>query len=150
MDRRCIPFKIEHARYIIEQEHKRDQEEWIEKPEFEQWAEAWKDHLWAYTVTVDGIPVACAGVALQEWHKAEAWAIFSSDFKAHKLFIYRFIKAGITESFREHKLVRLQSTIDPQFPENIKWIETLGFEYEGRLRNYGPQGQDYLMYSRIK
>lgn len=149
MVRLCIPFEIEHAKSIIKGEHKRDQENWVEPTIVEQWAQAWSGKLWAYTITADGIPVCCAGLALQEWHKAEAWALFSSEFKKHKLFIYRFVKAGLDASFHENKLVRVQATIDPQYPENVKWIEKLGFEYEGRLRRFGSEGQDMLMYARL-
>ena len=141
---------MKHLKYIIESEKKRDLESWVDTSVVDQWIKAWEGRLWAYSVLVDGIPVACAGVALQEWNKAEAWAVFSSDFKKHKLFIYRHIKAGLTASFHENKLKRVQATIDPQYPENIVWIEKLGFQYEGRLRNYGPQNQDYLMYARTQ
>jgi len=150
MDRLCVPFEFDHAKYIIMKEHKRDQEEWIEPPIVDQWSKAWAGKLWAFTLLVDGEPTACAGIALQEWNKAEVWAIFSSTFKQHKLFIYRFIKKGIAAAFHGHKLVRIQATIDPRYPENRPWIEHLGFEYEGALGKYGNEGQDMLMYARFK
>lgn len=150
MVRICVPFKIEHAKYIVEKENKRDQEAWVEPPIVDNWCKQWEGKLWAYTVLVDGEPVACGGLALMEWQKAEAWAVFSSDFKKHILFIYKIIKLGLKASFHELNLRRIQTTIDPQYPENITWIEKLGFEYEGRLRKYGNAGQDMLIYSRLQ
>lgn len=149
MDRLIVPFELDHVRCIIKNEHKRDQETWIEPPIIDQWAKAWENKLWAFTLLVNNEPIACAGIALQEWSKAEAWAIFSSEFRNYKFIIYKFIKKGLAAAFHEHKLVRIQATIDPRYPENVPWIEKLGFEYEGRLRKWGPEGQDFLMYSRL-
>lgn len=149
MDRKIVPFEGKHVKYIIGSEHKRDQEDWVQPPIIDQWLKAWEGKLWAFTAMIDGIPIACGGISLQEWNKAEVWAVFSSSFKQHKLFIYRFIKTAIVEGIKKFNIIRLQATIDPQYPENIKWIESLRFEYEGILRKYGPQNQDYWMYSRL-
>lgn len=139
---------MEHAK-IITGENSRNQESWVEPSIIERWAKAWAGKNWAYTLIVDGVPVVCAGILLQDWNNGEAWALFSSSYKQHKLYLYRMIKAALRAAFHENGLVRIQATIDTQYPENVKWIESLGFEYEGRLRKFGMQGQDYLMYSRL-
>jgi RimJ/RimL family protein N-acetyltransferase len=106
--------------------------------------------IWAYTLMVDDVPVACIGLVLQEWGKAEAWALFSNSFRDHILTIYRLIKVGLKMAFHEKNLRRIQATIDPSYPETVKWMESLGFECEGRLKNYGPgeNHPDHLMYAR--
>lgn len=145
----CVPFKPEHARYIIEHNARR-QEDWLDKSVADQWVEQWGDKVWAYTVLVDGEPIACAGIALQEWSRGEAWALFSEKFYQHKLFIYKLIKKALPAAFHECKLRRIQAIIDTDYPENKKWIEKLGFEYEGRMKQWGPNGQDFLIYARLK
>ncbi len=147
MDKQWVEFEIEHARQIIEK-NGRLQERWA-KPDFvDTWAKAWQGKLQAYTLMVDGVPVASIGLALQEWNKAEAWALFSADFAKYTLTIYRMIKAGLNYALLNMNLVRIQATIDPGFPETVRWIESLGFKYEGTLRKYGPEHQPYLMYAR--
>ncbi len=148
MDSHWEEFKIEHARAIIA-ENVREQEKWASLDFTDKWFKAWDGKLRAYTLIVDGVPIACVGLALQEWGKAEAWTLLSASFKDHKLTIYRMIKAGLAMVLGKD-LVRVQATIDPSYPDTVRWIESLGFEYEGRLKKFGPPPMhgDFLMYAR--
>jgi len=148
MDKHWVDFEVEHARHIIKNKV-RPQESWAE-PEFvDKWYAAWRGKLLAKTLLVDGLPVACVGLALQEWNKAEAWALFSTSFKDHILTIYRMVTSGIDYAFKNHGLVRIQTTIDPGWSGTVRWIESLGFEQEGSMKNFGPMRETYLMYARV-
>ena len=147
MDEYWTEFEAGHARQIIES-NGRPQEAWCDANFSDRWCKSLEDRIWAYTLMVNGIPVACVGLVLQDWGKAEAWTLFSNSFQNHVLTIYRLIKTGLKMAFHEKNLSRIQATIDPSYPATVKWIESLGFEYEGRLRKYGPLGQDFLMYAR--
>ena len=46
-------------------------------------------------------------------------------------------------------LRRIQTTVSCESPEAIRWAEFLGFEPEGRLRCYHPDGSDALMMARL-
>lgn len=48
------------------------------------------------------------------------------------------------------KARRTQVTIRKGFPFLLKWIEMLGFEREGLMRKFGPEGDDYYLYARVK
>jgi hypothetical protein len=144
MDKYWTEFDISHARYIIIH-NGRLQESWADALFVDKWYSVWRGKLKALTLIVNGNPVACIGIAVQEWNKAEAWALFAEGFEKYKLSIYRKIKESIIEAFKQN-IIRIQATIDPI---NMRWIESLGFEYEGRLRKFGPSGEDYLMYSKI-
>lgn len=146
MDKQWIDFKPEHARDILSG-RVRDQEAWCDADSSDDWCASLAGRIWAYTLIVDGAPVACVGLVLQPWDKAEAWALLSNAYKSHKLEIYRFIREKLAMAFGQG-IVRVQATIDPSYPANIKWIESLGFECEGRLKKYGPHREDYLLYSR--
>lgn len=144
MVRDWVDFDIEHARYIVEKVG-RSQERWADSNFVDHWYRTWKGRLRACTLLVDGKPMACLGFSMQEWNKAEAWALFAEGFEKHKLAIYRMVKAGLKLAMQQ-KVVRIQTTIDPS---NKRWIESLGFEYEGLLRKYGPLNEDYLLYSMV-
>jgi hypothetical protein len=45
---------------------------------------------------------------------------------------------------------RTQVTIRAGYPFLIKWIELLGFQREGLMRKFGPEGDDYYLYARVK
>ena len=141
-----VDFEAEHARKIVAM-NSRDQERYINVQFVDLWFENWKGKLRAVTLLSDNEPIACLGISFQEWGKAEAWALLSNSFKDYKLSIYKMAKAGLGMISTEYH--RIQATVDPGYPETIRWIEALGFEYEGRLRKYGPDKQDYLMYSRV-
>ena len=145
MDKYWADFEVGHARTIIET-NGRMQERWADPAFVDKWYAAWKGKILAKTLMVDGVPVACIGLALQEWNKAEAWALFSASFKEHILTIYRMVVAGIDYALKNYGIVRIQTTIDPNWPGTVRWIESLGFEYEGTLKKFGPYHEDYLMY----
>ena len=147
MDSFWADFDVEHARLIIEN-NRRPQEGWAETTFIDKWYRAWQGKILAKTLMVDDVPIACVGLALQEWNKAEAWALFSTSFQDHILTIYRMVTAGIDYAFKNHGLVRIQTTIDPNWPGTVRWIESLGFKYEGTMRKFGPHHEDYLMYAR--
>ena len=49
----------------------------------------------------------------------------------------------------DHNLKRVSATINPDFPKAIKFAEKLGFKKEGVMRNFGPLGEDYLIYVKV-
>jgi hypothetical protein len=44
---------------------------------------------------------------------------------------------------------RIEATVDVGFTEGERWMTLLGFEYEGLMRAYRPDGQDMLMFARV-
>ncbi|MDD2657194.1 MAG: hypothetical protein PHD04_00850 [Candidatus Pacebacteria bacterium] len=148
MVKQWVDFEASHARYIIEH-GARQQECWSNGDLSDEWCKSWGDKLIAYTLMVDGCPVACGGLVLQGWGRSEAWVLLSKSFKPYKVAIHRMVKTGLENAFLTKIVSRIQATIDAGCPEHIEWIEALGFEFEGRLRRFGPFGQDYLMYSLI-
>ena len=47
------------------------------------------------------------------------------------------------------EMKRLQITVCSRNIPAYKWAKVCYFEDEGILRNYGPQGDDYYMMSRV-
>ena len=53
-------------------------------------------------------------------------------------------------SFELPETTRIESIIPTSIPKGKSWIERLGFTYEGTMRAYGKDGEDYLRYSLLK
>ena len=53
-------------------------------------------------------------------------------------------------SFELPEMTRIESIIPTSIPKGKSWIERLGFTYEGTMRAYGKDGEDYLRYSLLK
>lgn len=44
---------------------------------------------------------------------------------------------------------RIEATVEKGFLPGCRWLDLLGFEFEGVMRKYGPDGKDHLRYARI-
>ena len=96
---------------------------------------------------IDGDRVlGCAGLIPYWEGRAEAWALLAKDIKGQFIHIHlaavRFLDAC---GFR-----RVEAHVDADFGCAKKWIEMLGFEFEGPLKAYTPDGRDCLRYARVR
>ena len=100
-----------------------------------------------WTVRYADEVVFCAGIQRIMAEVGEAWLIFSETGReyiaaaktAKKLLL------GAIPLFR-----RIQATADPAAGRDVRFLEYMGFIYEGTLRGYGPAGQDMRMYSILR
>jgi len=102
----------------------------------------------AYTGFVDGKVAGFAGVILMWPGVGEGWILGSDLFSDNKLWFVRNVKSYMTKIMNTHQMHRLQTTVMHGQNNLIRLVEFLGMEFEGRLKSYGPHGEDYLMYAR--
>ena len=103
-----------------------------------------------YTGLVDGKVAGFAGV-MQMWPGVgEGWILGSDLFASNKLWFVRNVKRYLEKIMNTHQMHRVQTTVTHGHTELIRLVEFLGMKFEGRLKNYGPNGEDYLMYGRVK
>jgi L-amino acid N-acyltransferase YncA len=67
----------------------------------------------------------------------------------HPLAISRRIKIEIDRIAARLDLHRVQADVWEEAPISIKFVEWVGFEYEGRMPKYTPDGDTYLRYARV-
>jgi hypothetical protein len=97
-----------------------------------------------------GSPLAVITGAVIFQGTYEVSALIGANARKYPIQFFRHVKGRI-EHFEElHNLRRTQTLIRKGYPFLIKWIELLGFEQEGLLRKFGPEGDDYYMYARVK
>ena len=146
---KILPYEPIHAYQILE-EGVRNHDLWLSGfKDFELLAEGWKKGGPSYTMTVDGEIAVCAGLVLLGWNRAEAWTLLSSVFTKHYRTCFREIKKRLSLLIEESFIRRVQATAVPHYEEGIRFLEHLGFEQEGLLRKYGPNGEDLIMFGRI-
>lgn len=96
--------------------------------------------------------VAVAGVMLRWEGVGLFWLILTDTCKKEGCFgilAISAIKTKCEELIEKNKLWRAEATIRPDFPEAIKMVEFLGFEYEGTMKKYFPDKSDAFLYSHI-
>ena len=100
----------------------------------------------AKTIEHDGLILGLAGLVPQWENRAIVWAMLSADIGKHFAAFHKHVEAFLQNApFR-----RIEATVDVGFEQGTRWMQLLGFEVEGYLKAYRPDGGDMLLYSRIK
>lgn len=96
---------------------------------------------------VEGDTVLGIGGLSPQWdNRAVAWMLIGCDLKQHFIPLHRAVsKMLIRSPFR-----RVEATVDVGFRQGHRWMKMLGFEPEGYLRAYLPDGGDQIMYARVR
>lgn len=100
----------------------------------------------AWTGEVDGQVMAMAGVIPQWSNRAIAWAMLSKHSGPHFIEIHRAVRKFLIHC----PFIRVEAQVDVGFPEANRWMNMLGFELEGYMRAYRPDGADMLLYARVR
>lgn len=104
-----------------------------------------------WTVWKDAQPICVAGL-VPIWHgRAEAWTCISRAVGRHEmLWLHKHVLAYLHDAQREERFRRIEAWTLNRFREGHRWLNMLGFEPEAVLRSYTPQGDDVMMYARIR
>ena len=89
--------------------------------------------------------VACAGIVTQFAGVGTLWGVLADDSRGHFLAIHRTALRVLGMA----RLRRLEASSEVDFPQGCRWLELLGFQSEGVMRSYGPDGKDHHRYARI-
>lgn len=100
----------------------------------------------AWTMENDGVVIGCAGIIPQWGNRAMVWAMISRHAGGRMTEIHRAVKRFLESSTYR----RIEATVDLGFPEGVKWLKMLGFEYEGLMRSYRPDGADMMLFARVR
>ena len=110
------------------------------------------DYRNSYTALWNRKIVGVGGISIMWSGVGELWLILSKDSKRdgmNGVIALDAIGKKVNEIIRENKIVRAQATVRIDFPKGIQMLEALGFEREGLLRRYTPDGCSVYRYSRI-
>lgn len=99
-----------------------------------------------FTAIEDNYVFGCAGVVKQWDNRAIAWALLSEYAGVQFIRIHRAVKRFLeTTDFK-----RVEAFVDAEFEAGHRWITMLGFEREGYMKSFSPNGNDAVLYARIK
>lgn len=100
----------------------------------------------AYTAIADGRVIACAG-CLQMWEeRAFLWSLISEEAGPHMRALVRAAEGYL----RVAPWRRIEAAVASDFRQGQRLIRLLGFEFEGRMRAFSPDGADHDLYARVK
>ncbi len=81
---------------------------------------------------------------------AEAWLAAAPLARRYPLALTQAAARFLDRAVARHRLRRLQAAVLAGHPTAHRWIGLLGFEKEAVLRRFGPAGQDFVLYARIR
>ena len=97
-----------------------------------------------------GKVIGVGGINLFWEGVGEAWVLLSKDIESCRFGTYRMIRRMFKSLTKEYGLQRLQATVRSGWWDAIKMVEKLGFQREGLMKHYCPNGDDVIMYSITK
>ncbi len=96
----------------------------------------------------NGAPVAIGGVIMLAAKRGRAWFITGKAGRERPIPLFRWAKRVIEGVARGRGLRRIDCEIKASNKTHIHFSVRLGFEIEGKMKNYGPDGSDYLLMAR--
>ncbi len=104
----------------------------------------------AFSGLVDGKLIGCGGI-INIWPGlAEAWLALTPFAKAHVSFLYRQSLRFLPWARSTYTLRRIQTTVQADWVEALRFIERLGFVRVALLEQYGPNGEAHFLYEMVK
>ena len=100
----------------------------------------------AFTMEHSGAVVAIGGLCPQWTGRAILWGLLSKHSGAHFPAIHREVHRKLIRC----KITRIEATCDVGFKQGHRWLKMLGFNVEGHMAAYRPDGGDQILYSRVR
>ena len=100
----------------------------------------------AWTAEHENRILAIAGVEPQWENRAIAFALIAESAGEH----FRAIHSAVADFLFRAPFRRIEATVDVGFEQGHRWIKMLGFELEGYMKAYRPDGADMFLYARVR
>ncbi len=138
---RIVPFRAAHLECLVLQEAQRGMTSYL-SPDYGRVLEQAGQ---AFTAVKDGLVLGCAGIEVVWGNRGVAWSLLGPITPFELLGIHRHVMAFLESG----QLRRIEMTVDAGHIAGQRWASMLGFQFEGTLRAYTPDGRDCHLYARI-
>ena len=102
-----------------------------------------------YTGIEDDKILACGGVHKMWEGVGEAWLIVGKEGYDKPRTVGKYTSYIFQHILEEHGLFRIQASVSAIDERANRYAQWLGFEKEGIMRKYAPDGSDYIRYARV-
>jgi len=100
----------------------------------------------AFTALQADRVLGCAGLVPQWEGRAIVWALLAADIGRGMVVVHRAVDRFL--SLRTER--RIEATCDHSFGAASRWLLMLGFQHEGTMRAFTPDGHDHDLYARVQ
>jgi RimJ/RimL family protein N-acetyltransferase len=113
-------------------------------------AQYFEGNSFAFTGISPAGVVGCGGFARIFKTNWEGWVYTTDLFDVYGLQVGLIARRLVDNFFKHTGVLRLQAPIDSRYPAAMRFAEVLRMKPESTLKQYGPDGQDFIMYARTK
>ena len=92
--------------------------------------------------------LACCGLIPLDERSANIWLVLSHNVIRYPKLVYQQAKRFVNEYCDRFK--RVQATVRFDVPNGIRFLEKLGFEFEGLLRAFDYDDSDVVLMARVR
>lgn len=92
--------------------------------------------------------VGIAGAAKVNDNTCEVWVLLDECAKRYVREVYFYAMRFIDDILKYFG--RVQAIVRADWAIAVHFLERLGFEREGLMKRFGPDGDDYFLYGRVK
>jgi hypothetical protein len=139
---RIVQFEPEHLKLLLLQPSQAIMQPTLSSPDY---AQSLRDAGPAYSLVDGDVVFASAGFIPQWENRAVAWALIAEEVGTHMVMLHKAVRRALTM----HTYRRVETAVACNFPQGHRWAELLGFEREGRMRAFTPDGMDCDLYARV-
>ncbi len=118
-------------------------------PDAEKWCAEAEEEGKAFTLLYNGKITACAGIITIIQGVGLGWALYPPDIGKYRI-DPRIAKTKLKDLMRKYNFRRVQATVRADFPAGESYLRYLGFEREGLMAKYEPDGTDSILYAIVK
>ena len=105
--------------------------------------------LSAYTAMLESKVFMIGGVYGLWKGVGEAWFVMSSMAYEKPFAVAKHSSLLLDHVQEENDLKRIQASVHTNDKQAVRYVEWLGFENEGLMKKYGPDGSDYYRFARV-
>lgn len=107
------------------------------------------DYDRSWSATDRGKVFLCFGIRPAWTNVGEAWLLPGHNISEHSISVIRYARKLFTELLQNGEYARIHIAVRADNDTALKFAKALGFEVEGIMRNFGPDGVDSYMMARI-
>lgn len=142
-----IPYRPEHLMQIDYQPAQRRWKDLFFTPAYARVLDV-PDMAWT-GLDEQGRVIGCAGFSPQWEGRVIGWAVFGKIPKAAWVPIFKKVRKEMRALRKQGHDHRVEITVPYGFGAGCRLAHLLGFQVEGLMRRYGPDGSDHYLYSQV-
>lgn len=142
-----VPFHWTHAYHMDLRPF--DSKAFQTVPNYKQMLEYYTQMPHAYTGIYQGQMAYSFGPVMLHPGVVELWMLSTYHVERMPISLTKASIRYCNHIARDMQLHRLQITVEVQNSFAVRWASALQFTCEGRLKNYGPDKNDFFIYARL-